>query len=543
MTPRQLEVKNRNALRRGAEKRLRELGAADKPIPKKDVLELIHELEVHQVEIEMQNEELRRSRNEIEESQRKYFDFYDLAPVGYMSLDRNGYIREINRAGADLLGLPGRRLRGSRFARFVETERRSDFYLFCRRIFDIGQHEEIELQLCPPGKPAAIARLYGKAIQDREGNVNMSQVAIIDITEQVAAEHWRQRLIETTQDAVVAIDHGGHIALFNEAAERIFGYGAAEVIGKKVNMLMAEPYRSEHDGYIGRYERTREKRAIGKIREVAARRKNGEIFPIELSVAKIGESEDPRYAAFIRDVSDRAKMQAAVMERARLATIGETATQVAHEIANPLNGIAMGIELLDRQLPPAADAAVRSTLNRIEREVSRLKHLLFDFRDLSKEPKYNRQPLSLNAIIEELCEMQKPVYELRGIKVEVEIEPGLPLVFADEERIKQVLLNLCKNAEEAMASGGTLSVKGYRSADNVIIEIRDTGCGIPADMDVFRPFKSDKARGSGLGLVIARQIMAAHTGSLTYTSTVGKGTSFFISLPALSAAETAAKVD
>jgi two-component system sensor kinase FixL len=351
------------------------------------------------------------------------------------------------------------------------------------------------------------------------------------------------RLIETTQDAVVAIDHGARIVLFNGAAERIFGYGAAETIGKKINMLMAEPHRSEHDRYIADYERTGERHAIGKVREFAARRKNGEIFPIELSVTEIGASDEPRYAAFMRDVSERAKLQVAVIERTRLATIGETAAQVAHEIANPLNGIAMGIELLDRQLPAATDADVRATLSRIEREVSRLKHLLFDFRDLSREPQYNRRPLFLNGIVEELCAVQRPVCESQGIKIEVEMEPELPRVVADDDRIKQALLNLFKNAEEAMPGGGTLTVRGYRSASDVNLEVRDTGCGIPANVDIFRAFKSDKVGGSGLGLVIARQIVAAHGGTLTYTSTVGKGTSFVLSLPALSIAPTAEGLD
>ena len=539
----QSETKRYAALRARAEKRLRDFGAAAKWIPKDDVLELIHELEVHRVELEMQNEELRRNQSELEGARKKYFDLYDLAPVGYITLDRNGGIREINLAGAEMLGRARRYLKGSRFGRFVDPKQRNDFYGLCRRLFESGKREEVELQLCPPGRPAASALLSGVAIQDGEGHVNICQVAMTDITARVAAEHWRQRLIETTQDAVIAIDHGARIALFNSAAERIFGYAAAEIIGKKINMLMAEPYQREHDRYITNYERTGERRAIGKIRELAARRKNGEIFPIELSVTEIGASDDPRYAAFIRDVSERAKLQAAVVEHTRLATIGETAAEVAHEIANPLNGIAMGIELLGRQLPAATDAAVRTTINRIEREVSRLKHLLFDFRDLSKEPKYSRRPLLLNTIVEELCTMQKTVCESRGIEVEVEMEPGLPLVFADGDRIKQVLLNLWKNAEEAMPDGGMLTVRGYRSAGCVNLEVRDTGCGIAANVDIFRPFSSDKAGGSGLGLVIARQIVAANGGTLTYSSTVGKGTSFFLSLPPLSAAETAAEVD
>jgi len=529
----QSETKKKAALRARAEKRLRDWGSGANWIPKDDVLELIHELEVHRVELEMQNEELRRNQSEIEGARKKYFDLYDLAPVGYLTLDRGGQIREINFTAAEILGRPRRYLKGSRFARFVDSPLRDDFYRFCRRLFESGKHEEMTLQLCPREKATVVALLSGVAILDGEGNRNLGQVAITDITARVAAEHWRQRLIETTQDAVIAIDSGAGIVLFNSAAERIFGYAAAEIIGQKVNVLMAEPYGREHDLYIARYERTGEKRAIGKIRQVAARRKNGELFPIELSVTELGENDEPRYAAFIRDVSEKAKLQADLLERTRLATIGETAAQIAHEIANPLNGIAMSVELLERRLLSTSDASAQTTLKRIANELSRLKALLFDFRDLSREPKYSRRPLSLNALVEELYALQKTVCESQGIQVEIEMEHGLPLVLADGDRIKQVFLNLCKNAEEAMPHGGTLTVRGFQSEDRVILEVRDTGDGISADRDVFRPFESTKAGGSGLGLVIARQIVASHYGNLTYTSTVGKGTSFFVSLPVL----------
>ena len=131
------------------------------------------------------------------------------------------------------------------------------------------------------------------------------QVIMRDVTEQRRAEAWVRSLIETTQDAVVSIDRQARIVLFNPAAQRIFGYQPEEVVGQKVNMLMPEPYTSEHDGYIERYERTGEAHAIGRIRTVTAKRKNGEIFPIELSVARIPTDQEVQYGAFIRDISDK----------------------------------------------------------------------------------------------------------------------------------------------------------------------------------------------------------------------------------------------
>ena len=525
-------------LRKRAEKLLRRTGSPLKPIPKKDVLELIHELEVHQVELEMQNEEVRRTQAELEEERKKYFDLYDLAPVGYVTLDRSGFIREINLTASEMLGRSRRYLINSRLARFIDPAQRSDFARFCQQVFETGQRRELELGLCPKDKPAMIVLLSATAIVDAGGRVHIAQVAITDITARVAAEHWRQKLIGATQDAVIAIDSREGIVVFNPAAENIFGYAADEVIGKKVNLLMAEPYQREHDRYIAHYQQTGEKRAIGKIREVAARRKNGEVFPIELSITELGENDEPRYAAFIRDVSEKAKLQADLLERTRLATIGETAAGLAHEIANPLNGLSMSVELLERDMRSKIDADAQATFNRLSREIARLKALLYDFRDLSREPRYSRSPVLLSAIVEQLCGLQRAICEAQGIEVEVEMEPGLPPVLADADRLKQVLLNLCKNAEEAMPQGGKLTVRGFQAEGRVVLEVRDTGAGIPEGVDIFRPFQSAKVGGSGLGLAIARQIVVSHGGTLTYKSGVGKGTSFFVALPITSPAST-----
>jgi two-component system sensor kinase FixL len=190
-----------------------------------------------------------------------------------------------------------------------------------------------------------------------------------DLTSQKRAENWLRKLIETAQDGVISIDRSGRIALFNPAAEKMFGYAAAEVMEKKVNLLMAEPYASEHDAYIVRYEQTGERRAIGKIRAVAARRKDGEIFPIELSVNEVDESNERRYVAFIRDVTEKAQLQAQLVEKAQLAVIGETASKIIHEIANPLNGMFMNIQLLERRVVPAADEVVTTSIKRIGNEV------------------------------------------------------------------------------------------------------------------------------------------------------------------------------
>ena len=279
------------------------------------------------------------------------------------------------------------------------------------------------------------------------------QVIMRDVTEQRRAEAWVRSLIDTTQDAVVSIDRQARIVLFNPAAQRIFGYQPEEVVGQKVNMLMPEPYFSQHDGYIERYERTGKAQAIGRIRTVTAKRKNGEIFPIELSVAMVPTDLEIQYGAFIRDISEKTRLQQKAVESDRLATIGTMAAKFGHELGNPLNGMSLTIQLLEQRLRkhlPALDEQVSSTLTRLKSEISRLNSLLQDFRSLSRKETYNFQPVHLAELVTEAIEIELPHYAALGVNVERRFAADLPRVSVDIDKMKQVILNLAKNAVEAM---------------------------------------------------------------------------------------------
>jgi two-component system sensor kinase FixL len=359
----------------------------------------------------------------------------------------------------------------------------------------------------------------------------------IDITERKRAENWITSLIDTTQDAVISIDRQGRIVHFNSAAENMFGYRQAEVRGQKVNLLMPKPYADEHDSYIARYEETRVPHAIGLIRTVTAQRRNGEPFPIELSVTEIMTDHEVHYAAFIRDISDKVQLQERLLEKERLAAIGETAARFAHEIGNPLNGMYTRLQLLERRLQrqrEILDEKVTGDMQGIIGEVQRLSALLQEFRSLSRQQKFNRQPTDIVAIVSTVLEAEAADCQLKGIRVEHSCAADLPSLMIDGDKFTQVLVNLCKNAVEAMPNGGTLAIKEYNSAGKVTIEVSDTGTGIPMGVNIFEPFVTTKPEGTGLGLSIVRQIIASHGGTLTYTSEVGKGTTFRISLPVTS---------
>ena len=381
-----------------------------------------------------------------------------------------------------------------------------------RRVF---QQEDINFM-------SSVAHVLSEAIERKRSELALQR-----------SESWLRSLVATTQDAVVSIDRRGCIVLFNAGAERIFGYAAAEIVGCKVNDLMAEPYASEHDGYIARYEKTGEAHAIGRIRTVTGRRKNGELFPIELSVAEVEVDDQVHYAAFLRDISETVELHTRAVESERLAAIGSTAARIGHEIANPLNGIYLTMQLVEQRLArqPSTDDRVATDIVRVKREIARLNQLVQEFRALSRQQTYNFRPTPLHELIDDVVELQEPLFEARGITVQRLAAAGDPSVSLDQDKIKQALLNLVKNAAEAMPHGGTLAIAVTAGEGEVLIEITDTGQGIPPDTDVFAPFFTTKKEGTGLGLIIVRQIIAAHGGSITYDSQPGKGTKFRITLP------------
>jgi two-component system, LuxR family, sensor kinase FixL len=470
---------------------------------------------------------------ELRAAQSRYQTLIEVNPDAVL-VNFNRKIVYANNAAAHLLGAasPEDLLGRSPFD-FVEAERRAD----------VEQRYERAIATGHPNPPTIQrrVRLDGAIVHAETVAAPLAwddgqavQVVMRDVTEQRRAEAWVHSLIETTQDAVISIDRHARIVLFNPAAQRIFGYQPEEVVGQKVNMLMPEPYTSEHDAYIERYERTGEAHAIGRIRTVTAKRKNGETFPIELSVAKIPTDQQVQYGAFIRDISEKTRLQQQAVESERLATIGTMAAKFGHELGNPLNGMSLTIQLLEQRLRkqlPALDGQVTSTLMRLKSEISRLNSLLQDFRSLSRKESYNFQDTQLAELVAEAIEIELPNYAERGVKVATQFPPDLPKVRVDIDKMRQVILNLAKNAVEAMPTGGELCFTGSTDMTTMTLEVTDTGAGIAAEVDIFEPFFTTKSFGTGIGMTIVRQILAAHGGSISFSSQVGKGTTFSIKLP------------
>ena len=462
----------------------------------------------------------------------------DTTQDAVVSIDRRGCIVLFNAAAERVFGYSADEIVGRKVTDLMAEPYATEHNGY------IGRYERT-------GEPHAIGRI--RTVEGRRKNgetfpleLSVTQVAtaeneevhyaafIRDISEVRRSQAWLQSLIETTQDAVLSIDRQGRVVLFNPAAERIFGYPRNEVIGEKVNMLMAEPYATEHDEYIARYEGTGEARAIGRIRTVTARRKDGELFPIELSVTEISLDQNVHYAAFIRDISEETRLQRQLVENERLAAIGSTAARIGHELANPLNGMSLTIQLLEQRLKRLTDGAgtqLTPTVKRLKDEISRLQKLVGEFATISRKQKYEFRPVNLVQLIEDIVDLQAPQVASNRIEIRTSLPRDLPVVNIDGDKIKQALLNLIKNAAEAMPQGGRITIDAHNANGTVVLEITDTGQGIPLDIDAFEPFVTTKKEGTGIGLVIVRQILTAHEGTISYRSTPGKGTTFRVELP------------
>jgi len=223
-------------------------------------------------------------------------------------------------------------------------------------------------------------------------------------------------------------------------------------------------------------------------------------------------------------------------ERQEFVVIEATAALLAHEIANPLNGMYTSVQLLERHLAKqqqAPDAVLTSTVQDLTCEIRRLRTLLQDFRSLARPTKLDAHPTNLKDVTAETLALEAPRYEHSGIKLRLDFNPNLPLIMGDAVQLKQLLLNLCKNAAEAMTEGGQLTVRGHTRAGEVILEVADTGMGIPDGVNIFELFITTKTEGTGLGLAIARQIALAHGAKITCTSERKKGTTFRIAFPSV----------
>jgi two-component system, LuxR family, sensor kinase FixL len=353
-------------------------------------------------------------------------------------------------------------------------------------------------------------------------------------------------ILATVPDAMVVIDEKGLISSFSAAAEKMFGYQEREVLGRNVNMLMAEPYASAHDGYLQRYLDTGERRIIGIGRVVEAKKSDGSLFPMELSVGEAKAGTHRAFTGFIKDLTEKfeaearlQEVQAELLHASRLSAAGTLASALAHELNQPLTAIANYVSTgrdLAAEGKPQNGAIIQEALDEAAKEALRAGQIIRRMRDFVSKGELETQILPLGKLINDATTLGLLGAREKGVSWSIEIEPGVDHVLADRVQIQQVMVNLMRNAIEAMETAPTkfLTIAARpRSEDLVEILVADTGHGIPAEMrdQLFLPFISTKARGMGLGLSICRTIVEAHDGHLTVEARPEGGTMFKFTLP------------
>jgi PAS domain S-box-containing protein len=354
-----------------------------------------------------------------------------------------------------------------------------------------------------------------------------------EIEKQKQAEALLSRqatLLQLTHDAIIVRAYeDATIQFWNRGAAETYGWNEQEALGKRLPELLKTQYaealpeieqkvlRSGHwDG------------------ELIHTRKDGRkvVLSSRWSLIKDSEGKPQGIIQLNYDITEKYRAEQKARHNERLAALGTAAAVFAHEIANPLNGIASSLQILELELAEtqALSPSIAEPLRISMEEIQRLTRLLNDFRTLSRPRALTRTPASLPQIIDDVLSAEEANFNSAGITVQRDYQQTAP-VRVDGEKLKQVFLNLLKNAAEAMPNGGVVAIRCYQSASSLIIEIGDTGMGIPDNLDVFQLFTTTKSSGTGMGLPVVREILTAHRAQITFTSEAGKGTRFIIDFP------------
>jgi two-component system sensor kinase FixL len=363
----------------------------------------------------------------------------------------------------------------------------------------------------------------------------------------VECEAHLKSILDTVLDASVVIERDGTIVSFNTAAVRQFGYLEEEVRGQNVRILMPEPYRSGHDGFIRRYLTTGEKRIIGVDRVVVGRRKDGSTFPMTLAVGEMKSGDKIYFTGFIRDLTEREESAARLQEiqgelarLARLNELGEMASTLAHELNQPLSTISnytQGSLRMLRERPDQMASQLPEALQEIATQSLRAGEIIRHLREFVMRGETEKAPEDIHKLVEEAGALALMGSRERGVRSVFDFGPGTGMVVVDRVQIQQVLTNLMRNGIEAMRDSDTrlLTVRtASEKPGEVAVEVSDTGPGIPDDIAdrLFQPFVTTKASGMGIGLSIAKRIVEAHGGELNMRQNAHGGVTFRFTLPA-----------
>lgn len=415
----------------------------------------------------------------------------------------------------------------------------------------VGKLEEEDWRVRKDGSEF-LAHVLITPLYDKAGALRGYGKVVRDVTEQRAGErqatasanHLRS-ILSTVPDAMIVIDEWGEILSFSAAAERLFGYSEAEVKGSNIKRLMPSPDRERHDGYLQRYLTTGEKRIIGTGRTVIGLRRDGTTFPMELSVGEAITEGERMFTGFIRDLTEKQRSDEAIEElrsglvhAARVSAMGTMASTLAHELNQPITAVVnyvRGIKNLLREGDAEDRAMIEDALDSATSEALRAGDIVRRLRDFVARGELEKSVEHLPELVDEASKLAMIGARERGVDVAFDLDPRATPVLVDKVQTQQVLINLMRNAIEAMSVSPVrrLVVSSHPDGPGVVrMTVSDTGPGVsPAIAEnLFRAFNSTKSAGMGLGLSICRTIVEANGGRIWMEPRDGGGSLFHFTL-------------
>lgn len=479
------------------------------------------------------------------------------AGIGIWDLDLSTHRLLWSRTTRKLFGVPDELpLSYELFLSLLEPQDREQTDQAIKRSAETGCDFDMQYHVGGRSHLHKWVRARGSIVRDQEGLAGHLSGLVIDIDDQKQIEealrtresHLRS-ILETIPDAMIVIDGSGIIQFFSSAAERQFGYAEQEAIGQNVSILMPNPDRSHHDGYLARYLRTGERHIIGIGRIVTGQRKDGTTFPMHLSIGEMRSGGEPYFTGFVHDLTEHQQTQTRLQELqselvhvSRLSAMGEMASALAHELNQPLAAISNYMKGSRRLLTASSDPnkpKIENALDRAAEQAIRAGQIIRRLRDFVSRGESEKRVESLSKLMEEAGALGLAGAREQGVKLLFSLNPEHDLVLVDRVQIQQVLVNLFRNALEAMAQTPRreLAVSNTKVADDMIeVTVSDTGSGFQDDVksNLFQTFFTTKETGMGVGLSISRSIVEAHGGRMWAESNESGGATFRFTLPAAS---------
>jgi PAS domain S-box-containing protein len=546
---------NEADLRRRAEARAGERGVplADSAVAgsPEDLEATLHELRVHQIELELQNEELRRAHLELDVARARYFDLYYMAPVGYCSIDGEGLIQEANLTAAKLLETSRGALKGKAIYRFILKEDRDSYYLHRKQLLEGEQTQRSwELRMIRESGAQFWARLEATVARDPD-DANALRIVMLDVTDRKqaelalrASEAMLKGITDAIADPIYLKDREGRWVFANPAALVAAGRSSDEVIGRTDREIHATGGGAEALSQTDR--RVLDSGATETSEETRSTSRGERLF---LTSKAPFRDQDGRIAGVVgsaRDITERKELEVRTARQDRLANMGLVAAGVAHEINNPLTYVVYDLESLTTELSKLTEAGARGAPAIVDAfhcadealgGALRIKAITKRLGTFARVEQLDLSAVDVNHALECASDMARHEIQFRAKLVKQ--LGALPPIWASEGKLTQVFLNLLINAAHAIDVGAVdsnrITLRTWPEGDDVLVEVADTGSGIASDeLDkIFEPFFTTKplGGGSGLGLPICRSILAELGGTIRVESAPGKGARFLVRLP------------